>query len=64
MPEKWKPILRWYALNVGLTRVLYAAESSNVKTHAILAQRQDIKQLLFRRLLSGSSAIVNIDKEN
>ncbi|AVG35618.1 MULTISPECIES: hypothetical protein [Enterobacteriaceae] len=34
-------------------RVLYTIEDSIVTTHAILAQRQDIKQLLFRRLIKA-----------
>ncbi|MEH4929597.1 type II toxin-antitoxin system RelE/ParE family toxin [Enterobacter cloacae] len=34
-------------------RVLYTIDDSIVTTHAILAQRQDIKQLLFRRLIKA-----------
>ncbi|MDU7196386.1 type II toxin-antitoxin system RelE/ParE family toxin [Phytobacter diazotrophicus] len=32
-------------------RVLYAVEGTLVTAHAILAHRQDIKQLLFKRLI-------------
>ncbi|MBO4154568.1 MULTISPECIES: type II toxin-antitoxin system RelE/ParE family toxin [Enterobacter] len=34
-------------------RVIYSAENSVVTTHAILAHKQDIKQLLFRRLINA-----------
>ena len=33
-------------------RVLYAVEGNYVTAHAILSHRQDIQQLLFRRLIS------------
>lgn len=34
-------------------RILYSVEDSTVTTHAVLAQRQDIKHLLFRRLIKA-----------
>lgn len=33
-------------------RVLYSVEGGNITVHAILAHRQDILQLLFKRLIS------------
>ncbi|RIF76462.1 type II toxin-antitoxin system RelE/ParE family toxin, partial [Shigella boydii] len=32
-------------------RVLYSVEEDIITAHVILSQRQDIKQLLFRRLI-------------
>ncbi|MND86283.1 hypothetical protein D3C80_782440 [compost metagenome] len=35
-------------------RVLYSVEGMTITAHAILSQRQDIQQLLFRRLVQAS----------
>ncbi|ROS02914.1 type II toxin-antitoxin system RelE/ParE family toxin [Raoultella terrigena] len=37
----------------GGYRVLYSVEGSKVTAHAILSHRQDIKQLLFKRLIQA-----------
>lgn len=37
----------------GGYRVLYSVEGSAVTVHAILSQRQDIQQLLFKRLIQA-----------
>lgn len=37
----------------GGYRVLYSVDGSLVTAHAILSQRQDIKQLLFKRLIQA-----------
>ena len=34
-------------------RVLYAVDSSTITAHAVLAHRQDIQQLLFKRLIQA-----------
>lgn len=41
---------REYNLEEGY-RVLYSVDNACITVHAILAQRQDIKQLLFNRLI-------------
>lgn len=37
----------------GGYRVLYSVDEEEVTVHAILTQRQDIKQLLFKRLIQA-----------
>ncbi|ECC8734980.1 plasmid stabilization protein, partial [Salmonella bongori] len=37
----------------GGYRVLYSVDGSTVTAHAILSHRQDIKQLLFKRLIQA-----------
>ncbi|ECC1670959.1 type II toxin-antitoxin system RelE/ParE family toxin [Salmonella enterica] len=37
----------------GRYRVLYSVDGSTVTAHAILSHRQDIKQLLFKRLIQA-----------
>lgn len=37
----------------GGYRVLYSVDGSTITAHAILSHRQDVKQLLFKRLIQG-----------
>ncbi|MBJ9224835.1 type II toxin-antitoxin system RelE/ParE family toxin [Citrobacter braakii] len=37
----------------GGYRVLYSVDSSTITAHAILSHRQDVKQLLFKRLIQA-----------